>query len=119
MREGFDDRVEQIAGTGAVQGRNRDRLAETELVELVRRIATLDVVSFVRNENGRLVGAPEQIGDLVIAGGQPRFGIDHEDDDIGLANCAARLIASAARDLSDGRGFDLFFVLQTACVDQR
>ena len=59
-------------------------------------IRAVDVVGLVGAENRWLVGAAQQIGDFVIAGGQARFRIDHEDNDICFVDGAAGLIARAA-----------------------
>ena len=98
-RQRFDDAVEQIAGAGAVIGRDGDRIAEAELVKLERVVAALDIVGFVGDEDRRFVGAAKNIGDFMVAGGDARFGVDHQDDDVSFVDRGLRLLAGVARDL--------------------
>ena len=119
LRQRFDDPIEQIAGPAAVVRRNGDRIAEPELVELDRGVAAGQAVGLVRHQNRRLVGAPQHVGDFVVAGVDAAPGVDHEDDDVGLADGDVGLLAGVVGDLGERFGLDFLIVLQTAGVDKR
>ena len=67
------------------------RLAEPEAVELVReRRGRATRVDLVGGDDDRHVAAAQEVGELLVAGPQPRAGVDHEQR-------RPRASASAAR----------------------
>ncbi len=82
----------------AVGGRNRVRLTEPELVELVRRAAGCQPLRLVGGENDGPAGAAQKVGDVTVLLGQPLPGVDHEDHDIGLGDCLACLPGHFVKD---------------------
>ena len=80
--------------------RDGDRVPETELVELDRGVTAGQAVGLVRNENRRLVGAPQHVGDFVVARVDPGARVDHEDDHIGLADGDVSLLTRVLSDLA-------------------
>ena len=79
-REHRHDRVEQVAGAVAVQGRERHRVAEPEPVELERERVLRRVVDLVREQEHRLVRAAQDRGELLVAGRDPGARVDDEQD---------------------------------------
>ena len=79
------DRVEQVARAVAVLGRERHRVAEAEAVELERERVLRRVVDLVRQQQHRLVGAPQDRRQLLVAGRDPGARVDDEQDQVGLA----------------------------------
>ena len=82
----LDDPIEQIAGPAAVVRRDGNRIAEPELVELDRVVAASRTVGLVGDQDRWLVSSPQQVGDFVVAGVDAMSRVDHEDDDVGLAD---------------------------------
>jgi hypothetical protein len=96
-----------------VLGGNADRLAETErkrLVETGFRAARLRLVG---DEDDRLAGLAQDLGEGLIVRGEPRLGVDDEHRDVGVVDGMQRLGAHAAlqrigmADLEAGRVDDV------------
>ena len=98
-----DDRVEQVARAVAVQRRERDRVAEAEPVELERARVLPRVVDLVREQEHRLAGAAQDLGQLLVARRDPRARVDDEQDEVGLGDRRPRLLDDRARDRRSGR----------------
>jgi hypothetical protein len=85
----------------AVEGRDGDRLADPERVELDRVVAALLALGLVNAENDRLPAGAQQIGHALVGGDQAIAPIDQEDDHIRLADRQLGLLARAAPDRGD------------------
>ena len=109
-----DAGVEQVARAVAVDGGDRHRVAEAEVVELVViGIRRADGVHLVDRQHDRLARAQQHIRDLLIGGRQTRFNIGQEDDDRRVLNGDLRLLAHEGQDLAVGARLD------AAGVDER
>src|SRR5262249_52559092 len=91
-RETGHDHVEQVARVEPVRGRDRDRVAEAEPVELERVRLLRRVVDLVREQEDRLVRVPQYGGELLVARRDPCARVDDEEDEIGLGDGRPRLI---------------------------
>ena len=93
-REMLVSRVEQLTHAVAVQSGDAERLAQTEIVELIkfrRRIARL--VAFVDREHDRLARAQQHGRYVLIGGGNAGAQVSDEDDDICMRDRGLRLKA--------------------------
>ena len=105
--------VEQVARAEPLGGRHRHRLAEPEAVELVREREVAHGVDLVGGHHHGHVAAAQDVGHLLVAGPQPRAGVDHEQGDLGVGQRGARLVL-------DGDGQRVLVVeVHAARVDQR
>ena len=93
-----DDLVEQVAGAVAVERRDRDRIAEPELVQLECERVVLRVVDLVREHEHRLVRLAQDLRDLLVARRHADARVDEEEDEIGLGDGFLRLLRDRARD---------------------
>ena len=75
----------------AVQGRERNRVAEPEPVELQRLRVPRRVVDLVRDEQDGLARGAQDRRNLLVAGGYAGAGVGHEDDEVGLLHRLARV----------------------------
>ena len=78
LRHQRAQRVVEFAKALAVLGRNRDRLAETERIGLDRAGLAVLALALVGDQQHRLVGAADEIGEGAIGRRQSGAGIDHE-----------------------------------------
>jgi hypothetical protein len=92
-RKYLDDGVEQIARAVTVECRDRPRLAESEVPELMDGVLAPGRVELVDDQEDRSLLAPEKGGHLLVALGDARHPVDEEDDHVGLARCDDRLVA--------------------------
>ena len=92
------DRVEQVAGAVAVQGRERHRVAEPEPVELERERVLVRVVDLVREQRAPACGLAQDRRQLLVAGRDPGARVDDEEDEVGLRDRGVRLVGDRARD---------------------
>ena len=90
--EALDDQVEQVAAAGAVDRRDRDGLAESELVEHIGVEVAALAVGLVGDEQHRDLLATEDLGDLEVAGHHAGLGVDDEERHVGLGEGGARLL---------------------------
>ena len=96
----LEDRVEEVAGAVAVQGRERDRVAEPEPVELeciwsVRAGSSTLFASRstgLRERRSRIAAISSSPGVI------PACGVDDEEDEVGLVDAVPRLLGDLARD---------------------
>ena len=110
--EQVDDAVEQVAGAVAVQGGERERVAEAELVELDRLEVLARVVDLVREHDHRLLRGPQGDRQLLVARRDPVPGVDDEEDEVGLRDRRARLLRDLGAERVGGE------VVDAARVDQ-
>ena len=110
--EQVDDAVEQVAGAVAVQGGERERVAEAELVELDRLEVLARVVDLVREHDHRLLRGPQGDRQLLVARRDPVPGVDDEEDEVGLLDRRARLLRDLGAERVGGQ------VVDAARVDQ-
>ena len=66
-----DDPVEEIAGSVAVSGRERNGIAQAEAVKLERVRVAVRIVELVRDQDHALSRAPEDLRDLLVARSDP------------------------------------------------
>jgi hypothetical protein len=114
----LDDPIEQVAGATSVIRRDGDRVPEPQLVELDRGVAAGQTIGFVRDQNRRFVGSPQHVGDFMVARVDATARVDHEHDNVGLADGDVGLLARVVGNLGERSGFDFLIVLQSAGVDQ-
>jgi hypothetical protein len=83
----------------AVEGRGRNRVAETEAVKLERLVVPPGVVDLVREEEDGPARPAQDRGDLLVPRRDPRRRIHDEEDEVGLLDRPLRLL----RDLTGDR----------------
>ena len=98
--------VEQVAGADAVQRRQRQGLAEAELVELERLGIAAWIVELVRDQDHRLARAAQQVGELLVPGSDAGARVDHEQHEIGLGDRGASLVGDLALHRARVAGID-------------
>ncbi len=80
------DRVEQIANTVTVFGRDLEDWIEAELIHLQRAAARALVIELVDREQRRLPRFANHLGDLAIAADQSFAAIHNEHKEIGVTD---------------------------------
>ena len=91
--------VKQLTYTVAVQRGNAERLAQTEVVELVKfRRGIARLVTLVDRENDRLARAQQHGRNVLVGGGNARAQVGDEDDYIRVRNRRFRLKAHELQD---------------------
>jgi hypothetical protein len=98
--------------------RDGDRIAQPQLVEFVDRLAARGAICLVCHQDSGLVSAAQEIRHFLIPRIQAAAGIDHEDDDVSLADGHMGLVAGGHGDLGSRLGFHLTVVLQPSGVDK-
>jgi hypothetical protein len=93
---------QQVVEVVAAQGRYRQRVAETELVEGRGGLAPGPSLGLVDDEQHGLAGAPHQIDDGGVLGDRAGPAVDHQGHGIGLADGERHLLRHLARQR---RGF--------------
>ena len=84
LRQTLDDEVEEVARPEPLGGRDRDRVAQPEPVELGRETGLGRGVDLVGRHHHRHRPAAQLAGELGVAGAQPRPGVDHQQRELGL-----------------------------------
>ena len=112
-RQPIDDLVGQVAGVAAVLRADRQRRVEAQGVELAALVLPARVVGLVDDEEHRLRGAPQAIGDVMVERRDAGRGVDDEEDDVGLLDGDAGLVLDPLLDLRAG------LELEAAGVDHR
>ena len=112
-RQEVEDLVEQVAGVRAVQRGDRERLAEAQAVELERQALLRRVVDLVREDEHVLLRLAQDLGQLLVAGGDADARVDDEEDEVGLLDRRARLQRDLLGDRARIRDVD------AAGVDQQ
>ena len=98
-REILQTCVEQVARAVAVDGGDGDRVAETEVIELVELgIGGAGGVHLVHGEHDRLFRPLQHVRDLLIGGGHAGLDVDDEDDDRRVVDGDLRLLAHERRE---------------------
>src|SRR5579884_3893411 len=124
-RQFLHDAVEQVASANALDGGKHNRLAQPQAIKFDGIHAPRLVICLVRGQNDGLLRAAQQVGHLLISGGNAGTRIDHEDDHVGLFNRQFRLRLDLVHDgaglpvqanLTDGNLRPQF---QPASVNQR
>ncbi len=80
----LDNLVEQVSRAGTVDGRDGERLPESEGVELGLGIHALVVVVLVGHDDDRFGGAAQDVGNVVVKVGNAVLDVHDKEDDIGL-----------------------------------
>ena len=96
-RQARDDRVEQVAGAVPVHGRERDRVAEAEPVELERLRLAPGLVDLVRDQEDGLARVPQDRCQLFVTGRDPCLRIDDEEDEVGFGDRGPGLLGDLLR----------------------
>ena len=113
-REILDALVQQVAGAVTVDGGDRHRVAQPQVVELVEvRVKGAGGVHLVHRQHDGLAAALEHIGDLLVGGGQAGLDVGDENNDVGVVNGDLRLLPHESEDLAVGVGLDTAGVHQT------
>ena len=94
--ERFDDGVAQLGQALAVLGRNADRLAEPKFPAFQQPALGAFRFGLVGDQHDRLAGFPDDLGKGPVVGRQAGLGVDHEEDQIRLADRDLGLGAHAA-----------------------
>jgi hypothetical protein len=82
----------------AVQCGQRDRVAETEAVELERLEVLPRVVDLVGEQEHGFACAAEDLGHLLVSGRDAGLRVDDEEHQVGLGDCGSSLVGDRARD---------------------
>ena len=97
--------VQQIAGTVAVDGGDGHRVPQAQVVELINiRVGVAHLVHFVDRQHHRLAGAQEQVGHLLIGGGEAGLDVAEEQNDRGVLDGDFRLLPHKGQNLAVGGG---------------
>src|SRR3954452_23899853 len=95
----LDDPVEEVARAEALGGRDRQRLAEAERVELGGGRDVGGGVGLVGRDDHRAAApAAQQVGELLVARAQAAAGVDDEHRDLRVGERRLGLLADRARD---------------------
>ena len=97
LGEPFDDQIQEVATAGAVDRRDGNWIAKTELVELQRIRIALPALSLVGHENDGVALTPQNLGNLKVTGHHTRLRVDDEQRHIGLCQRGPRLIRDLFR----------------------
>ena len=91
----------------AVDGGDGDRVAQTQVVELVDvRVHTAHLIHLVHRQHHRLLGAQQHVGHILIGGGQAGLDVAHKDDHRGRLDGDLRLLPHKGQDLVVGARLD-------------
>ena len=87
LGEALHKHVEEVSDAAAMQCRHAHHLAEAEAPQRLGAQLGLVVVALVGHNDDGPVRATKPLGNLEVAGGGPRHGVDDEQDQIGFVNC--------------------------------
>ena len=90
--ERLHDRVQQVACAAAVQRRHRDRITQPQRVQLQPAGLVGLIVHLVGDHQHGPSRAAQDLRDLLVAGGQPGTGVDHEQHQMRLLHGDPRLL---------------------------
>ena len=91
----------------AVDGGDRNGVAQAQIIKFIDvRVGLSHLVHFVYRQHHRLARAQQQVGHLLIGGGQAGLDIAEEHDDRGVLNGDLRLLPHKSQDLAVGGGLD-------------
>ena len=97
LGEPFHDQIQEVTTARAVDRRDGNRIAKTELVELQRIRIALPTLSLVGHENDGVALTSENLGNLKVTGHHTCLGIDDKQRHIGLCKRRPRLISDLFR----------------------
>ena len=101
LGQALDDQVEQVAGAEPLGGRDRQRVAEAEPVELGRQARSgAGVVDLVGGHDHRHAAAAQLARQLGVAGPQAGAGVHHEHGQVGVGQRGAGLARGSASAIS-------------------
>ncbi len=114
-RQDFDQRVVEFAQALAVLGGEGDRLAEAEAEHLVDAGLPRGAFRLVGDDDDRLTGAANGLGEMLVGGSEAGARVDHEQDRVAIDERRFRLRAHApgerfrfalfkTRSVDDGEG---------------
>jgi hypothetical protein len=95
--------VEQLADAAPVAGGHREHVDEAEPERLGGGGLGLGGVDLVRRDEHRLARAPQHLGDILVDGGDPLAGVQHEHHHVRFVQRAQRLLAHGAQDAGGRR----------------
>ena len=99
--------VQHLVHPQAVDGRDGDGVAQTQVIELVHVwVGGANAVGLVHRQHHRLLGAQEQIGHVLVGGGDAGADVAHQDDDVGVVNGDLRLAAHELQNFIVVPGLD-------------
>ena len=99
LAEVFNHLVEQLAQTESGSGRNRNRIADAEIIKLVYIVAELlKAVHLIDSQNDRLFGLAQHVCNLGIRVHQALAHIHDEDDDVRSRDGDLRLFSHLGQD---------------------
>ena len=85
----------QVGQAQAVLGRQRDRLAEAELIGFHQPRLGRPALGLVGDEVHVLAGLAQHLGEALVERRHAGAGVDHEQDDVGFADGELGLLAHA------------------------
>ena len=95
----LDHLVEQVARAIAVNGRQREGVAQPERVELVHAVVAVGRVELVHREDDGLLRLPEQARDLLVVGVDARLAVHDEHDHVGLVRRGEGLVGDGCLEV--------------------
>jgi len=106
-----------------VQARDRERVAEAELVELVGEVGLARVVDLVREHEHVLLRLAQDLRELFVARRNALARVDDEEHEVGLADRRTCLLGDLPHDRArigdvDAPGVDQQEVLAVPLADQ-
>ena len=103
----FETFVKKVAGSVAVNGRNRERIAETEIIEFIEFCGrSADSVAFVYTENNGFSAFEEHGSNICVVCGHAGIKVGNKDDNIRAFNCDICLDSHFGKDSVIGFRFD-------------
>ena len=95
--------VQQVAGAVAVDGGDSDGVPQPQVVKLIDiRVGHAHLVHFVHRQDHRLPGPEQQVGHVLVRGGQAGLHIAQENNHRGVGNGDLRLLPHKGQDLRGG-----------------
>ena len=111
-REIFHTGIQQIAGAMSVDRRDRNGVAQSQIVKFIN-IRALALIHLIDRQHHRLSAATEHGGNLLIRSGHARLNITEEHNDRCVVNGNLSLLPHERQNLIVRPGFN------TAGIDQR
>ena len=99
LRECCYDRIEQVTQIHCIRGRKRNRIAESQIIELIGIYFKLRAVDLIDTKDNRLLRAAQEPCHLFIRSRQTGTAIDQEKDDVCFVHGDLCLLAHGLEDM--------------------
>ena len=92
MRHQSHHLVEQIAGSGAIDGRNGEGFSQSQGIKFAFKVNALIVIVFVGDQHHGFFGASQNGSHVVVEVGDTIFDVDHKQNHISFLNGECHLL---------------------------